>query len=328
MKIFVFITGFLFISFSVLAQEGNLVKPDSAKPAEQVSTGETTPEQNQPEPVTSEMNTEVPVIAVPTPETPVTPEPVITPAPVVAPEGPLVVQNEVVTPTQTEEKRLKPVAKNWGMTFNITGLIDDFRLEGNKDMNGQPILFFKRYLKDDLALRLGFGLNTIKNTSTKKDSVRLLSAFVEFDSIYARNDVSFSFGVEKHLDHMRRLDPYFGGELLIDFIGKETISWTQVTNETAGKTTLEGERKTDGGLGIGVFAIAGFNYFITDHMSLGAEYRFGYASVKTGGNFSESIIVTPASGSPSNIYNKGTDLSKSSGFEVNSSANVVFSIFF
>jgi len=230
--------------------------------------------------------------------------------------------------SQEEEKRLKPVEKEWGFGFNITGLITDLKLEGNKDITGQPILFFRRYLKDDLVLRLGFGLNTTKNTTTQKDSLRQISAFVEYDSVYSRNDVSISFGIEKHLDKMRRLDPYFGGDLLFAFIGKENISWNQVTTETSGATVVEGERKTDGGVGFGAFGIAGFNYFFTNHMSLGAEYRFGYFYLKSGGNFSESVITTPSSGSPTNTFNKGTDELKSAGFQVNSTASIIFSIFF
>lgn len=229
---------------------------------------------------------------------------------------------------QEEEPRLKPVEKNWGLTFSLTGFINDIQLEGNRDQTGQPILFVRRYLKDDLALRAGFGLNTVKNTTTKKDSLRQLGAFVEFDSVFSRNDLSFSVGIEKHLGTMRRLDPYIGGEFMLQIIGKETMTWDQTIRDASGKTTVEGERKTDGGTGIGVFGIAGFNYFIADHISLGAEYRFGYSFLKTGGNFSESIISTPSSGSPTNTFNKGTDEYRDAGFEVNSTANIILSIFF
>lgn len=229
---------------------------------------------------------------------------------------------------QEEESRLKPVAKNWGFTFSLTGLIDNLKLEGAKDQTGQPILFFRRYLKDDLALRAGFGLNTYRNTSVRKDSIRQIPAFVEYDSVYSRNDVSFVAGIEKHIGTMRRLDPYFGGEFMLTLIGKETISWNETRTETSGKTTIEGERKIDGGTGIGVFGIAGFNYFIADHISLGAEYRFGYSYLKQGGNFSESIITTPSSGSPTNTFNRGTQEFRDTGFEVNSTANIILSIFF
>ncbi len=229
---------------------------------------------------------------------------------------------------EKDESRLQPVAKDWGMSFNISGLISDFALNGTEDQTGRPILFAKHYLKDDLALRLGFGLNTVRNTSTNKDSLRQSGAFVEYDSIFSRNDFSLSFGIEKHLNHMRRIDPFFGGELAMTFIGKENISWNQTITDPSGTTTIEGERKTDGGTGIGVYGIAGFNYFIANHISIGAEYRFGYYYLKTGGNFSESVITTPSSGSPTNVFNKGTDELKSSGFQVSSTASILLSIFF
>lgn len=240
----------------------------------------------------------------------------------------LVICSSTLLSAQEEEIRLKPVEKNWGFTFNLSGFINDIKLEGNRDQTGQPILFVRRYLRDDLALRAGFGLNTLKNTTVHKDSLRQIASFVEFDSVFTRNDVSFSAGIEKHIGTMRRLDPYFGGEILFQFLGKETTTWERTTTETAGKSTVEGEKKTDGGIGFGIFGIAGFNYFIADHISLGAEYRFGYAYLKTGGNFSESIINTPISGSPTNTFNKGVDEYRTSGFEVNSTANIILSIFF
>lgn len=226
------------------------------------------------------------------------------------------------------EKRLKPSEGDWGFTFNLTGLITNLELRSNEDLIGNQILFFRHYLKDDLAIRAGFGLTTNRQKSMRKDSLRQIPAFVEFDSLFSRSDVAISFGVEKHLDHLRRLDPYFGGELLFQIIGKENVSYNRNETTTAGTTSLEGERKVDGGFGIGLYGIAGFNYFITERISLGAEYRFGYNFLKTGGNFSESEITTPPSGSVTSVFNKGTAEERISGFAVNSTANIIFSIFF
>ena len=241
-----------------------------------------------------------------------------------------VLQTEIPAPPAAagEETRLKPVAKEWALTFGLTGLINNLQLEGSGSITGHPIIFVKRYIKDDLALRLGFGLNTVRNTTIIKDSLPQLSAFSEFDSVYKRNDISFTGGIEKHLGRHRRIDPYFGGELMLQFLGKQTSSWNQVITETAGKTTVEGEYKTDGGLGAGIFGILGFNYFIADHISLGAEYSFGYANIKTGGNFSESVITTPSSGSATSSFRKGSLENRSTGFGVNSTANIIFSVFF
>ena len=229
---------------------------------------------------------------------------------------------------EEEKKRLKPSEGDWGFTFNLSGIITDLKLNGNKDMIGNEILFFKHYLKDDLAIRLGLGINTTSVKTVRKDSVRQIPAFVEFDSTYSRNDWALSFGIEKHLDHLRRLDPYFGGELSLQFIGKEKSSWNTEQTESSGTTTIEGERKMDGGTGVGLFGIAGFNYFITERISLGGEYRFGYSYLKVGGNFSESEITTPPSGSVISYFNKGAAEERTSGLSVRSSANIVFSIFF
>ena len=137
-----------------------------------------------------------------------------------------VLQTEIPAPPAAagEETRLKPVAKEWALTFGLTGLINNLQLEGSGSITGHPIIFVKRYIKDDLALRLGFGLNTVRNTTIIKDSLPQLSAFSEFDSVYKRNDISFTGGIEKHLGRHRRIDPYFGGELMLQFLGKQTRS--------------------------------------------------------------------------------------------------------
>ena len=229
---------------------------------------------------------------------------------------------------QEEDLRLKPIKGDWGFSFNLSGLITDLQLNANKDMLGNSTLFVRHYLLDDLALRAGFGINSIRTKSIRKDSVPQIPAFVEFDSLFSRFDLALSFGVEKHIESMRRLDPYVGAEVMLQFIGKENSSWNYNVTSASGTTSIEGERKVDGGFGIGVLALAGFNYFITEKISLGAEYRFGYYSMKFGGNFSESEITTPPTGSVSSVFNKGTAENRLSGFEVSSSANIIFSIFF
>ncbi|HAW52595.1 MAG TPA: hypothetical protein DCX54_09765, partial [Flavobacteriales bacterium] len=143
---------------------------------------------------------------------------------------------------QEEEKRLKPSEGDWGFTFNLSGIVTDLKLNGNQDAIGNEILFDKHYLKDDLALRLGLGYNSNRQKTFRKDSLPGVSE-VEFDSTYSHGALALSLGIEKHLDHLRRLDPYFGGELGLQFIGKEKITWNELIKESAGETTVEGERK-------------------------------------------------------------------------------------
>ena len=229
---------------------------------------------------------------------------------------------------QDEDLRLKPSADDWGFSFNLNGLITDLTLQSKTDMLGKPTIFVRHYVKDDIALRFGIGINSVRQKTIRKDSVPQIPAFVEFDSLFSRFDVALTFGVEKHLNTMRRLDPYVGAEAQLQLIGKQTSSWNYDVTSSSGTTNIEGERKIDGGTGIGVLALCGFNYFISERMSLGAEYRFGYYYLKTGGNFSESEITTPPTGSVTSVFNKGTAEERDSGFQVSSSANIIFSIFF
>ena len=235
--------------------------------------------------------------------------------------------DKAIESKSTDKKRLKPVEGDFGLTFNLSGIITDLQLNGNKDMIGNEILFFKYYLKDDLALRLGLGYNSNRQKVFRKDSLAGI-AEVEFDSVYSHGAVAVSFGIEKHIDHLKRLDPYFGAELGLQFISKEKTSWNEIRTESAGITTIEGERVIDGGFGMGIFGLVGFNYFITKSISLGAEYRFGYNYLKTGGNYKESEITTPPTGSVTSDFSKGRAEFRESGFIVNSTANIVFSIFF
>lgn len=222
--------------------------------------------------------------------------------------------------------RLKAEDGNWGFTFNLSGLINNLTLESNTDMLGHEIIFVRKYLRDDIALRVGFGLNSMRETTNLKDSLNL--ADIEFDSVFSRTDVLVSAGVEKHLANLRRLDPYIGAEFILQFIGKEKYTWNETRTEPIGTTEIEGEYKLDGGTGIGAFALLGFNYFLAKNISVGAEYRFGYNYIKMGGAFSESLRTIPPSGSANTSYSQGTKERKSSGFEVNSSGNIIFSIFF
>ena len=60
---------------------------------------------------------------------------------------------------------LKPVKGDWGFSLNISGIINNIVVENNKDSLGQYNLFARHYLKNDLALRIGFGVFLKKKKS-------------------------------------------------------------------------------------------------------------------------------------------------------------------
>ena len=143
---------------------------------------------------------------------------------------------------ENAKPRLKPMKSDWGFGFNVTGLIDNIKLENNEDVIGNSLLFFRHYLKDDLVLRLGVGAKRESNNTVRKDSLN--GAFVQFDSSYTRFDFSLSGGIEKHFGNMRRLDPYIGGQFMIVFQGKENYDWNEVRNESPTVSTSITNEKT------------------------------------------------------------------------------------
>jgi len=211
----------------------------------------------------------------------------------------LILASTFIVNAQSEDDRLKPVEGNWGFSLNITGIINNIAIENNKDSLGQYNIIARHYLKDNLALRLGFGAAYLNQNSFNEDSVTIASgnkALQTVDSTTSRFDFKVSIGIEKHLGTTKRLDPYVGADLSIIRIGvtktNSDLSQTDVTGTHKERISLQ----QDGGAGFGLGAIAGFNYFISKNLSLGVEFGYAYTYVKAGGDFSGSKVITPVSG--------------------------------
>jgi hypothetical protein len=204
---------------------------------------------------------------------------------------------------------LKPVKGDWGFSLNVTGIINNIAIENNKDSLGQYNLFARHYLKNDLALRIGFGVNYLNQKTFNEDSVTIAStgsrAFQVKDSSVSRFDFNVSVGIEKHLGTTKRLDPYVGGELSIISIGatktNANTDLIDVTGTAKEKTII----RQDGGIGVGLGGVAGFNYFISKNLSLGAEFGYGIVYTKAGGDFSASNVITPVSGEQISSFSNG-----------------------
>ncbi len=90
------------------------------------------------------------------------------------------------------QAQIKPEAGSFGLGFSITGLADvALYNQKTSGLSGaqlsdpfgillfpsvsalfsQSLLYGKYYIQDDVALRIGFGVNTTKNTTTSADSV-------------------------------------------------------------------------------------------------------------------------------------------------------------
>jgi len=242
----------------------------------------------------------------------------------------LILASSYIVNAQTDD-RLKPVEGNWGFSLNVSGIIDNIVIENNKDSLGQYNLMGRHYLKDDLALRLGFGVAYLNNNNFNEDSVSIASgnrALQTIDSTASRFDFKIAVGIEKHLGTTRRLDPYVGADLTIIRIGATNInsdlSDTDITGTSKERTTIQ----IDGGAGFGLGAIAGFNYFLSKNLSLGVEFGYAFNYMKTGGDFSGSNVVTPVSGQQTSTSVFGKASSSETSIGATSTGGIMLSFFF
>lgn len=103
------------------------------------------------------------------------------------------------------------------------------------------------------------------------------------DGSLSANTFGVSGALEYHLTRTR-VSPYIGAGLGISFTGTEsknavTGATAQTTTKNdAGGVTINGVSYF-GGMTLGIFAAGGLDYFITNNVSLGAEYRFGYSTI-------------------------------------------------
>lgn len=97
-------------------------------------------------------------------------------------------------------------------------------------------------------------------------------------------------GVEKHMAGTERLSPYFGGYLDLNFTTKTETKETQLMLNN-GSNALGSDKTTSGSMGIGVNAVAGFDYYIAKSLYLGTELGFGLATTLPFKNKGESVTL-------------------------------------
>lgn len=146
-----------------------------------------------------------------------------------------------------EDASYKPTTGTLTTEVLLTGGLN----AANFDLNGGGVKF-RYFLKDDLAFRVGLGLDNEKTeaiagtlTTTKKT---------------AANTVKL--GVEKHFAGTNRLSTYGGADLMLGF-GKNT---TDAIFDNGNYNKLEQKRS-----GFGVAVFTGADYYIVKKVYLGVE---------------------------------------------------------
>ena len=235
------------------------------------------------------------------------------------------------TIVNAQQDTLKSRDGDWGFVLNLSGLINNISIGNLNDANNNNAVLAKHHLTNDKVLRLGLGLKSVKNNTFTGDSISIASgnrALKEVDSTETRFDFSIALGFEKHLGTTRRLDPYVGGELRVGKIGATKIDAKTEITDVTGTQKIDRIIQQDGGFNYSLSAIAGFNYFFAERISIGAEFSLGYLYSSVGGDESESLVDTPVSGSQITSFVDRDNKSSSKGFDVNSTAGLMFSFFF
>ena len=225
-----------------------------------------------------------------------------------------------------KEEFVKFQDRDWGVSFNVTGIINDISVNTFEDVNSNPALQFKKFIKPNLALRVGFGLTSYNIKNETVDSLN--TSKISVDSTYKRTDFFIQPGIEYHFSGTKRLDPFIGGALTIGTVGKEKMEVNEVTSDTTGSASVSTNYDMPGGFTFGVNAIIGFNYFIAPKLSLGAEYQWGFLSQRVGGDYSIVTIDDPISGATSTSREVGSNRTTDNGFRMNSTLGVTLTYFF
>lgn len=262
---------------------------------------------------------------------------------------------------ENNDKPLKPQQGTIGLGFDISGLasvaFSNWGASGNglsdamlamptsgptlpvmyvSDLVPQQMLFGRYYLADDVALRMGLGINSTNQTvsETSYSGPDTFQTATTDESTLKAFSFGVGVGVEKHfMTEAKRLDPYGGIHVTFASIGKINATTSSDINlpDTLTDTFTMYEANLAGGTSFGAGLLAGFNYFFSDHFALGAELYWGFQSVNMGGDWDDKSTVEysgpSAPANPDPVTSKGTYTSKTSGFGVGSSAGVTASIF-
>lgn len=190
------------------------------------------------------------------------------------------------TPTPTG-KMYKPVAGNVlaeigflanGIGANPTGL-----QHSTFNSVNTPILKFRYFLQDQVALRVGFGFTQNSQVARFYETGGSGKGFAR--DAYSRLD--FNAGIEKHFTGTGRLSTYVGADILFQKFSAST-KWE---NTADGSTFSDGDTKKTRGvndngvnasMGLGLRAVAGADYYFVQNVYLGAEFGWGFITSKEG----------------------------------------------
>jgi hypothetical protein len=173
----------------------------------------------------------------------------------------------------------KPVTGTITTEVNLNGGLNN----ANFNLN-TGALKFRYFLKDDMALRLGLGLNSEK-TETVDNSI---PTNIE-TTIRKNSNTLLNLGIEKHFAGSERLSTYAGADLLLAFRGASYEFKNNTTTTEVDGSNRAGET-AGSSFGLGLFT--GADYYITKKVYLGVEAGLNFTAGK------DKDITTTSTGAP------------------------------
>lgn len=191
---------------------------------------------------------------------------------------------------QTQEKWYGSKEGGFAITFNANPVLNYvgnmFNGNTNNELKafdgvdghslfGGTTITGKYFLKDNLALDLGFGFNNsykVVNTFAADDQDKVTEYTRTKDNTPTTAAFHLKAGVEYRLQPGKRLQPIFGA----DVVFQHTNDWTfhkTVEGEGNGNYEYTGAPTNT----LGLMLNAGVEYFIIPQISLGANLNFGVA---------------------------------------------------
>ncbi len=219
-----------------------------------------------------------------------------------------------------------PEDKDFGVTVNVSGLINSISLGPNRDLVNSNSLLLRYKHNQNITYRLGIAPNVYRYREQRTDSIG--KDLVEFDSTASQSKVSFRPGVEFHLRGTKRLDPYVAVDAEFGVIGKMNSNSTSNVSDTTGTSRIVRTITEDGGFTVGAKLSLGMNYYFAQKLFFGVEYGLGLSNIITGGDRQEVAQFEPVSGA--NVITRDLSSTRTSNlnFIVDPMVQITFGYFF
>jgi hypothetical protein len=195
---------------------------------------------------------------------------------------------------------LKAMQKNFSTELNINPL------QGSLNFNNAlQQIKVRSFLRNDLALRFAFNLNSKKNDTELTNPYGISP--VNIQSHKKSSTFGLSAGVEKHFKGTKRLSPYLGGEIglsskssdhkIINGTTETTIDGAWLINNSTFPVTSYDERAY---FRYGINLLTGFDFYIAKNFYFGYEFTFQF-------NFTKYKDIDVTTKNPNNPQPANTD---------------------